>query len=68
MKHWYNQSRKMGKYAHIIMLMLNKSGIEEAKTETITNMLKDNIPLETISKYVNLPLKKVKQIVSSTVL
>ena len=46
----------------------HKAGIADAQKETITNMMKDNLPLETISKYVNLPLKKVKQIVSTIVL
>ena len=46
----------------------HNAGIADAQKETITNMIKDNLPLETISKYVNLPLQKVKQIVSSIVL
>ena len=46
----------------------HNAGIADAQKETITNMVKDNLPLETISKYVNLPLQKVKQIVSSIIL
>ena len=46
----------------------HKAGIADAQKAAITNMMKDNLPLETISKYVNLPLKKVKQIVSTIVL
>ena len=46
----------------------HNAGIADAQKETITNMIKDNLPLETISKYVNLPLQKVKQIVSIIVL
>ena len=63
---YINKGREVGlKQGHAAG---HKAGIADAQKAAITNMVKDNLPLETISKYVNLPLKKVKQIVSSIVL
>ena len=46
----------------------HNAGIADAQKETITNMYVKNFSLETISECVNVPLQKVKQIVSSIVL
>ena len=46
----------------------HNAGIADAQKETITNMYIKNFSLETISECVNVPLQKVKQIVSSIVL
>ena len=63
---YINKGREVGlKQGHAAG---HKAGIADAQKAAITNMMKDNLPLETISKYVNLPLKKVKQIVATIVL
>ena len=46
----------------------HNAGIEDAQTAAITNMVKENMSLDLIAKILDLPLKKVKQIVSSIVL
>ena len=46
----------------------HNAGIADSQKETITNMYIKNFSLETISECVNVPLQKVKQIVSSIVL
>ena len=46
----------------------HNAGIADAQTTAITNMLKENMSLDLIAKILDLPLQKVKQIVSSIVL
>ena len=46
----------------------HKAGIADAQKAAITNMVKENMSLDLIAKILDLPLKKVKQIVSSIVL
>ena len=46
----------------------HNAGIEETQKMAITNMVRENMSLDLISKVLNLPLQKVKQIVSSIVL
>ena len=43
-------------------------GIADAQKAAITNMVKENMSLDLIAKILDLPLKKVKQIVSTIVL
>ena len=40
-----------------------KIGFEKSQHETVINMVKDNIPVKTIAKYVNLTLDEVKKII-----
>ena len=40
-------------------------GIEQKNTDTIKNMLEQNLSIDLISKCVNLPIDKVKKIVNS---
>ena len=46
----------------------HKAGIADAQKAAITNMVKENMSLDLIAKILDLPLKKVKQIVSTIVL
>ena len=59
---YINKGREVGlKQGH-------KAGIADAQKAAITNMVKENMSLDLIAKILDLPLKKVKQIVSTIVL
>ena len=42
-----------------------QKGIEKKQKEMILNMYKDNLPIETISKYANLSISKVEEIIKN---
>ena len=42
-----------------------QEGIEKKQKEMILNMYKDNLPIETISKYANLSISKVEEIIKN---